>query len=98
MDLVVADKPVAALTNDAVALETAFPISEPELVVATPPHAETSKRDVTDSIKSTLSCLHTILAVLYFDFRSVECSVPLRLVRWRQSLGALVDNPFSARR
>jgi hypothetical protein len=89
MDFVVLESPDPALAIDDVALEIAFPTSDPELVVATPPQAETSKRDVIDSIKPTLNCLSIMLAVLYFDFRSVEFSVPLRLVTWWQSPWAL---------
>ena len=65
IDFVVLDNSDAALTSNDVALDVAFPISEPELVVATPPQAETSKRDVIDSIKPTLNRLSIMLAVLF---------------------------------
>jgi hypothetical protein len=97
MDFVVLDNSDAALTSNDVALEAAFPISEPELVVATPPQAETSKRDVIDSIKPTLNRLSIMLAVLFSI--SDQPSVPCRCSQpgGGRALGALWDSPFSAR-
>ena len=72
MDFAAPVTPVAVPITEAVVPESVLAISEPERVVSTPPHAEINKRDVIDSIKSTLNSLRIILAVPGFEIRSVE--------------------------
>jgi len=63
MDFGAPDISVAAPIIEAAVPEIALAISEPERGASTPPHAEINKRDVIDSIKSTLNSLRIILEV-----------------------------------